>query len=149
MAYRLDCDGGSVCYVTDTAPFKDILIEQEYIRQPPKPGDPMKPEDAAKLRAMRDGVVRLCEGADLVIYDTQFTPEEYAAKPHWGHSCPEDAIEISRAAGAKGVVLFHHAPERTDDQIDELLAYHRSRTPDLDLVAAAEGMELSVGNGVK
>src|SRR6185312_16799402 len=71
MAYRLDCDGGSVCYVTDTAPFRDILIEQEYIRQPPKPGDPMKPEDAAKLRAMRDGVVRLCEGADLVIYDTQ------------------------------------------------------------------------------
>jgi ribonuclease BN (tRNA processing enzyme) len=149
MAYRLDCDGGSVCYVTDTAPFRDILIEQEYIRQPPKPGDPMKPEDAAKLRAMRDGVVRLCEGADLVIYDTQFTPAEYAAKPHWGHSCPEDAIEISRAAGAKSVVLFHHAPERTDDQIDELLAYHRKQTPDLDLVAAAEGMELSVGNGGK
>ena len=71
---------------------------------------------------MRDGVVRLCEGADLVIYDTQFTPEEYAPKPHWGHSCPEDAIEIARAAGAKGVVLFHHAPERTDDQIDALLA---------------------------
>jgi hypothetical protein len=47
------------------------------------------------------------------------------------------------------VVLFHHAPERTDDQIDELLAYHRKQTPDLDLVAAAEGMELSVGNGVK
>ena len=42
------------------------------------------------------------------------TPEEYRAKPHWGHSCPEDAIEISRAAGAKCVVLFHHAPERTD-----------------------------------
>ena len=32
MAYRLDCDGGSVCYVTDTAPFRDILIEHEFIR---------------------------------------------------------------------------------------------------------------------
>ena len=91
-AYRLDCDGASLCYVTDTAPFKDILIEQEFIRQPPKPGDPLKPEDAAKLQVMREGVVRLCEGADLVIYDTQFTPEEYRARPHWGHSCPEDAI---------------------------------------------------------
>ncbi len=145
IAYRLDCDGKSVCYVTVTAPFRDILIEQEYIRQPPKPGDPLSPSDAAKLAAMRDGVVRLCEGADLVIYDTQFTPEEYKVRPHWGHSCPEDAIEIARAAGAKGVVLFHHAPERTDDQIDELLAAHRKTTPDLQLLAAAEGMEITLG----
>jgi phosphoribosyl 1,2-cyclic phosphodiesterase len=144
IAYRLDFEGRSVCYVTDTAPFKDILIEQEYIRQPPKPGDPLKAEDAAKLAAMRDGVVRLCEGADLVIYDTQFTPEEYRARPHWGHSCPEDAIEISRAAGAKAVVLFHHDPTRTDDQIDALLAHHRKTTNDLQLLAAAEGMEITL-----
>jgi phosphoribosyl 1,2-cyclic phosphodiesterase len=144
IAYRLDFEGRSVCYVTDTAPFKDILIEQEYIRQPPKPGDPLKPEDAAKLAAMRDGVVRLCEGADLVIYDTQFTPEEYRARPHWGHSCPEDAIEIARSAGAKGVVLFHHDPTRTDDQIDALLAHHRKNTNDLQLLAAAEGMEITL-----
>ena len=51
---------------------------------------------------MRDGVVALCEGADLVIYDTQFTPEEYAPQPHWGHSCPDDAIEIAREAGSSG-----------------------------------------------
>jgi len=144
IAYRLDYQGRSVCYVTDTAPFRDILIEQEFIRTPPKPGDPLKPEDAAKLAAMRDGVVRLCEGADLVIYDTQFTPEEYLQKPHWGHSCPEDAIEIARDAGAKGVVLFHHAPERTDDQIDALLHYHRKATPDLEIHAASEGMELDL-----
>jgi len=147
IAYRLDFEGRSVCYVTDTAPFRDILIEQEYIRQPPKPGDPLKPDDAAKLAAMRDGVVRLCEGADLVIYDTQFTPEEYMVRPHWGHSCPADAIEIARAAGSKNLVLFHHAPERTDDQIDALLAAHRASAPDLQLTAAAEGMELNVGRG--
>jgi phosphoribosyl 1,2-cyclic phosphodiesterase len=148
MAYRVEYEGKAVAYVTDTAPFRDILIEQEYIRQPPRQGDPLTPEDEAKLAAMRDGVVRLCEGADLVIYDTQFTPEEYVQKPHWGHSCPEDAIEIARAAGAQNVVLFHHAPERTDDQIDALLAYHRERTDDLGLVAASEGMELTVGQAL-
>ena len=147
IAYRLDAGGASLAYVTDTAPFRDILIEQEFIRQPPKPGDPLKPEDAAKLREMREGVVRLCEGADFVIYDTQFTPEEYLSKPHWGHSCPEDAIEIARAAGAKGVVLFHHAPERTDDQIDALVAHHRKQAPDLQLIAASEGLELTLGGG--
>jgi len=145
MAYRLEHEGKVVTYVTDTAPFRDILIEQEYIRQPPRVGDPLKPEDAEKLATMRDGVVRLCEGADLVIYDTQFTPAEYAQRPHWGHSCPEDAIEIARAAGARNVVLFHHAPERTDEQIDALVAHHRDRTHDLGLVAAAEGMILDVG----
>jgi phosphoribosyl 1,2-cyclic phosphodiesterase len=148
IAFRLDYEGASVAYVTDTAPFRDILIEQKFIRQPPKPGDPLHPEDAAKLKEMRDGVVRLCEGADMVIYDTQFTPTEYAQRPHWGHSCPEDAIEIAREAGARSLMLFHHAPERTDQQIDELLASHRaqqegSRSP-LLLHAAYEGMEFDI-----
>jgi phosphoribosyl 1,2-cyclic phosphodiesterase len=147
IAYRLEHEGRAVCYVTDTAPFKDILIEQEYIRQPPQPGEPLKPEDAAKLAAMRDGVVKLCEGADLVIYDTQFTPEEYRLRPHWGHSCPEDAIEIARAAGAKSLCLFHHDPLRTDDQIDAMLAQHQRTTRGLDLLAASEGLEITLGTG--
>jgi phosphoribosyl 1,2-cyclic phosphodiesterase len=148
IAFRLDYDGASVAYVTDTAPFRDILIEQKFIRQPPKPGDPLNPEDAAKLAEMRAGVVRLCEGADLVIYDTQFTPAEYMQKPHWGHSCPEDAIEIAREAGARALMLFHHAPERTDAQIDELLKFHREQQArvgsKLAIHAASEGMEVEL-----
>lgn len=153
IAFRIDYQGASVAYVTDTAPFRDILIEQKFIRQPPKPGDPLHPEDAAKLKSMRDGVVRLCEGANLVIYDTQFTPQEYAQRPHWGHSCPEDAIEIAREAGAQSLMLYHHAPERTDQQIDELLARHRaqiaadSHAAPLALHAAYEGLEVGVMRG--
>ena len=143
LAYRLDCDGASLAYITDTAPFRDILIEQEFIRQPPRPGESLKPEDAAKLQKMKDGVIRLCEGADLVIYDTQFTPAEYAAKPHWGHSCPEDAIEIAEAAGAKSLALFHHAPERTDDEIDRILDECRGKTK-IPLLAAAESLEVEL-----
>jgi ribonuclease BN (tRNA processing enzyme) len=96
---------------------------------------------------MRAGVVRLCEGADLVIYDTQFTPEEYAQKPHWGHSCPDDAIEICKAAGAKALALFHHAPERSDDAIDRILAACREdeKSKGLSLLAASEGLEVTVG----
>jgi phosphoribosyl 1,2-cyclic phosphodiesterase len=148
IAFRLEYEGASVAYVTDTAPFRDILIEQKFIRQPPKPGDPLAPEDAAKLKAMRDGVVRLCEGANLVIYDTQFLPAEYAMRPHWGHSCPEDAIEIVKEAGSEALMLFHHAPERTDQQIDDLLAQHRSSLQasgdKLKIYAAYEGMEFDI-----
>src|SRR5436190_21232919 len=96
---------------------------------------------------MRDGVVRLCEGADLVIYDTQFTPDEYAKKPHWGHSCPDDGIEIALAAGARSLALFHHAPERTDDEIDAILADCQRRVPQLRILAAAESLDLRLGRG--
>ena len=96
---------------------------------------------------MRDGVVRLCEGAGLVIYDTQFTPEEYALRPHWGHSCPEDAIEIARAAGARSLALFHHAPERSDDAIDAILEACRTdpSSKGLQILAAAESLEVTLG----
>lgn len=147
MAYRLDCDGASVVYATDTAPFTDILLEHEFIATPPRLGEPMNPVDAAKLRAMRDNLVVLCRGADYLIYDTQFTPEEYRAKPHWGHSTPSDAIEIALAAKVKTLALFHHAPERTDEQIDAILQRARSTTDGtgLGIVAASEHMEVVLG----
>jgi phosphoribosyl 1,2-cyclic phosphodiesterase len=148
IAYRLEFEGTRLAYVTDTAPFRDMLIEEEFIRKPPAAGEPLRPEDAAKLEAMRAGVVRLCEGADLVIYDTQFTPDEYAQKPHWGHSCAEDAIEICRAAGARSLALFHHAPERSDDEIDAILraAGRSEEARGLSVLAASEGLEVTLGD---
>src|SRR5438105_3231518 len=80
-----------VAYVIDTARSRQPQAGRQSIRQPPRPGDPRPPEGGGRLAAMREGVVRLCDGADLVIYDTQFIPAEYAERPHWGQSCPEDA----------------------------------------------------------
>ncbi|MBI4511799.1 MAG: MBL fold metallo-hydrolase [Deltaproteobacteria bacterium] len=147
MAYRLDCDGASMVYSTDTAPFTDILLEHEFIATPPVLGAPLVPEHAEKLRRMRDGLIQLSQGADMLIYDTQFTPEEYRSKPHWGHSTPYDAIDIALAAKVKTLVLFHHAPERTDDELDEVLAEVRSltRSTGLEIVAAHEQLEVSLG----
>jgi phosphoribosyl 1,2-cyclic phosphodiesterase len=147
MAYRLDCDGASVVYSTDTAPFTDVLLENEYIRKPPKVGDPLNPEHAAKLKAMRDGLVDLCRGADLLIYDTQFTPDEYRQRPHWGHSTPDDAIEIALAASVKQLALFHHAPERTDEQLDGILEQSKKTVTGsgLEIIAAHEHIEIPLG----
>lgn len=149
MAYRIDVDGASIVYSSDTAPFTDILLEQEFIAQPPEPGEPLAPEDAAKLRAMREGLVELCRGADLLIYDTQFTPEEYKSRPHWGHSRPDDAIEIAREAKVKQLCLFHHAPMRSDDENDQILATYRELTQadKFSLISAYEGLEIPLGDG--
>jgi phosphoribosyl 1,2-cyclic phosphodiesterase len=147
MAYRIDADGASVVYASDTAPFTDILLEHEFIAKPPVLGAPLDPADAAKLRAMRDSLVELSRGTDLLIYDTQFTPEEYRSRPHWGHSTPDDAVAIARAAQVKTLVLYHHAPARTDEAQDAILNDYRARLvgESFDILAAYEGMELALG----
>jgi phosphoribosyl 1,2-cyclic phosphodiesterase len=148
-AYRLTADGASVVYVSDTAPFSDILFEDEFVARPPSPGAELPAKDRQKLARMREGVVRLCEGADLVIYDTMFTAEDYQRIPHYGHSRPADAVDVCSEAGASRLALFHHAPERTDAEIDTILADTRAvadktaRT--LEVVAAYEGLEMELG----
>ena len=147
IAYRVEADGATLVYCTDTAPFTDILLENEFIAQPPRLGDPLVPEHATKLKAMRDDLVELCRGADLLIYDTQFTAEEYKSRPHWGHSTPHDAIEIALAAKAKALMLYHHAPERTDDELDQILASTKATLigSGLEVSAAREYMEVRLG----
>jgi phosphoribosyl 1,2-cyclic phosphodiesterase len=150
-AYRLTADGASVVYVSDTAPFSDILFEDQFIAQPPSPGAELPVADRQKLARMREGVVRLCEGADLVVYDTMFTTDDYRRLPHFGHSRPSDAVQICREAGARRLALFHHAPERSDVEIDAILADTRAATErdggKLDVVAAYEGLDISLGRG--
>ena len=147
MAYRIDADGAAVVYSSDTAPFTDVLLEHEFIAKPPQLGQPLESADAAKLAAMRQGLVELCRGADFLIYDTQFTPEEYRSRPHWGHSTPDDAIAIAREAGVGKLCLYHHAPARSDEQQDEILARYREQVAgELEILAAREGMEVNLGD---
>ncbi|HEY2728937.1 MAG TPA: MBL fold metallo-hydrolase [Polyangia bacterium] len=148
-AYRLAVDGASVVYVSDTAPFSDILFEDQFVAQPPGPGTELSAIDLKKLARMRDGVVRLCEGADLVVYDTMFTPEDYKRIPHFGHSRPSDALRICQEAGARQLALFHHAPERSDAEVDAILAETQAAARrdgiELEIVAAYEGLDVSLG----
>jgi len=121
-AYALSTDGAKVAYVSDTAPFTDILFGQQFLPGPPPPGSVLSRSDLERLQAMRSELVRLCEGADLVVYDTMFTADDYRQTPHYGHSRPSDAIEICRDAGVRTLALFHHAPERSDLEVDAMLA---------------------------
>jgi phosphoribosyl 1,2-cyclic phosphodiesterase len=55
------------------------------------------------------------EGADVLVYDAQFTPEEYPSKKGWGHSTWMEGIQVARDAGVKQLVLAHHDPSHTDE----------------------------------
>ncbi len=148
-AYALVADGAKVAYVSDTAPFTDILFGEDFVPGPPPPDFALPKKQREQLKAMRTDVVRLCDGADVVIYDTMFTPEDYRLLPHFGHSRPSDAIEICREAGVKTLVLYHHAPDRSDAEVDAMLAGARELSGraarGLQVIAAYEGLEVKVG----
>jgi phosphoribosyl 1,2-cyclic phosphodiesterase len=148
MAYRIDVDGASVVYCADTAPFIDILFGREFMHTPPNLDNPPPPEVTSELDRLRAGVVALAKGADLLIYDTQFTYEEYRQRPHWGHSHPDDAIGIARDAGVKRLCLYHHAPMRSDDDNDKILAKYKQVVDrdEFELLSAYEGLEITLGD---
>jgi phosphoribosyl 1,2-cyclic phosphodiesterase len=150
LAYRIEVDRATVVYCSDTAPFTDILLGREFVVQPPALDEPLPPDIAAELARLRAGVVALAAGADLLIYDTQFTYEEYRLRPHWGHSHPDDAVAIARDARVKRLCLFHHAPLRSDAENDAILAKYRNivaHTGDsFEVISAYEGLELALGD---
>ncbi len=145
-AYRIDAQGRSMVYVTDTAPFEHMILDREFIPRAPDLSLPVAPDVAATLSAMRSALVQLCRNADLVVYDTMFTDEEYLRNPHWGHSAASHAMAVCKDASARGLVIFHHAPERTDDQMDGLMQEIRARYEGLgiDIHVAVEGQHIKI-----
>ncbi|MCC6750371.1 MAG: MBL fold metallo-hydrolase [Deltaproteobacteria bacterium] len=85
-------------------------------------------------------LVELARGADLLVYDAQYLPEEYPAKVGWGHSTFERGAALARAAGVGQLALTHHDPSRTDAAVAELEARARALFP--RTVAAREGLTL-------
>lgn len=152
MAYRIDCDGASIVYCSDTAPFRDILLEHDFIKEAPVLGAPLDPDVKKRLQDMHGQLLALIDGADVLIYDTQFTREEYAQRPHWGHSTPQDALEMARLGKVKTLCLFHHAPLRSDDEQDAILAQTRAESlaagDAFAVISAYEGQEIALGGAL-
>jgi phosphoribosyl 1,2-cyclic phosphodiesterase len=115
FAYRIEHGGHSLVYATDTEHYACV--------------DPA-------LRA-------LALGADVLVYDAQYTPEEYQAKVGWGHSTYAAGAEVARSAGVGRLVLFHHDPQRSDEGVASVEKAAQALFP--STVAAREGMTLTIG----
>jgi phosphoribosyl 1,2-cyclic phosphodiesterase len=112
--YRIEFGGHSMCYVTDTE-----HVEGELDRN----------------------ILGLIEGADIFIYDSTYTAAEYPKFKGWGHSTWQEGVRLAEAGKVGLYVAFHHAPEHTDDQMDEIAAELRRRWP--ASAVAHEGMILT------
>ncbi|HEV3226724.1 MAG TPA: MBL fold metallo-hydrolase, partial [Acidimicrobiales bacterium] len=123
--YRVEMGGAVVAYISD--------------HQQPMDGGMEVPEH----------VLELCDGADLLIHDAQYTPEEFAEKRHWGHCTVDYAVHVAKSAAVKTLCLFHHDPSHGDDVVDRMLdralnARNGTGAP-AEIVAAAEGLAVSIG----
>lgn len=87
-------------------------------------------------------IVNLARGADILIHDAQYTPEELETHRGWGHSSYEQAIEVAEQAGCKMLVLTHHDPDHNDDFLFKMEKICQDRFK--DCVLAREGMELTI-----
>jgi phosphoribosyl 1,2-cyclic phosphodiesterase len=122
LGFRVEIEGRSVAYVSDH-------------QAPPD------------RRSVAAGVLELCDGADLVIHDAQYTEEEFVQKGDWGHSTVEYAVHVACEAGARRLALFHHDPAHSDEDLDRIVE-QACASPDaarLDaVVAAAEGLSIDL-----
>ena len=82
------------------------------------------------------------QNADLLIYDAQYTPEEYERKRGWGHSTWAEATRLARDAAVGKLILFHHDPDRDDDSLRAIVAEAQKSFAATE--GAAEGMTISL-----
>jgi ribonuclease BN (tRNA processing enzyme) len=111
VGYRLEGDGAVLAYIPDHEPALGGL-------------------DGHASEWVSGVAVAL--GADVLLHDAQFVEAEYAQRVGWGHSSVADAVTFARLVAVERLILFHHDPLHTDDNLDEL---------------GARALELWKGNG--
>jgi len=120
--YRIEHGGKSICYITDT-------------------------EHRANQRDRN--IVELCRGADIMIYDSSYTDEEYPRYRGWGHSTWQEGVRVADAAGVGTLVIFHHDPSHDDAFMDGVAREAAALRPGAApgglprVVVAHEGLTLS------
>lgn len=119
VGYRVTWQNHVAAYVTDTEHYPDRLD---------------------------DNVLWLARNADVMIYDSTYTDEEYydpkSSKVSWGHSTWQEAVKAAEAAGVKTLVIFHHDPTHDDSFMDQIAVNTKALFP--SAVVAREGMVINL-----
>jgi phosphoribosyl 1,2-cyclic phosphodiesterase len=83
--------------------------------------------------------------ADLLLHDAQYTLREYNHRMGWGHSTMDDAMKFASLTGVKHLLLGHHDPSHSDEQLDQFFSNLKSRTDySFKYELAAEGMQIEL-----
>ena len=106
-------------------------------------------EGADQGRSFHRPALELARGTDVLSVDATFTEEQYHGRKDgvtrygWGHATDEHAIQFGEESGAKQILLYHHAPEHTDLDLDEIA--RRARKTSDKTSMCVDGMETLIG----
>ena len=126
LGYRVEADGAAVAFIPDHEPALGVELES--------------------LTSDWISGYTVAEGATLLLHDAQYTEDEYERRIGWGHSSVKQAVSFASMTGAERLLLFHHDPVHTDDDLDT----HRDRARELwrgngtPPELACEGLELEL-----
>ncbi len=129
VAYRIDEDGMTCAYVTDNELDPPYAMETNY-----------------------DQWVKFLHGVDVMIHDAQYTEDDMPHKHGWGHSLISQVRQLATDAEVGALVMFHHDPDRTDSELDEIQieneSYLKSHRAPARSVCAAEGMRITLSKPI-
>jgi phosphoribosyl 1,2-cyclic phosphodiesterase len=108
--FRVEAGGVAVAYVPDALDDNDEVIEA------------------------------LAADVDLLVRGTPFLAAEHQRAEDFGHGTAEHAIELASRARVRRLILTHHGPTRTDDDLDAIAER-------LGVELAREGRTLDVAAG--
>ena len=107
LGFRIEEMGASLCYLPDHEPALLGPIED--------------------LESQWISGYALAHDATLLIHDCQYTDAEYPTHFGWGHSAISHTVSFADRCDAGRVLLFHHDPQHSDDQLDDVLSDAVSR----------------------
>ena len=149
LGYRIEADGKTVVYASDTEPHGLTLDPRPLppARGRVRVGGP--PREKPRLVHDQDRLLaEFVDGADLLILDAQYTDEEYPQRVGWGHATTGYAADIGVLAGVKRLALFHHDPTHTDREVDGIVREARRRAADygsdIEILGAAERLTVAL-----
>ncbi len=124
VGFRIEEAGRSLVYLPDHEPSLGV----ELADQPP---------------AWISGCA-LAQDADVLFHDAQYGDHEYPNHVGWGHSAIEHVMSFADKAEVDHLVLFHHDPYHTDDELEALLVAAQEQRGALDdhVRLAYEGMTI-------
>lgn len=129
--------GGSFCYKFQQADGKTFIFSTDA-------------EFNIESMSTIDPYIEFFQGADVLVFDSQYTFQEYLQKIDWGHSSAAIATDIALKAKVKKLILFHHEPSYSDSQLDSVmmqaLKYKDMVAPSspLQIEKAYEGLEVII-----
>ena len=111
LGYRFTNGSRTFVYTGDNEPYSNF-----------QKGASSDEEDLDDFVAEQNNrVVEFVRNAHLLVADSQYLESEYASKKGWGHSYVEHVVDMAAKGRVGKLILFHHEPERSDDQLEVLL----------------------------